>query len=162
MNNVHPIFQNIIKQHAPVLFEKPVLPMQYRGYTIEEDHDYNPYSRQIMYMLYPTEQGVQHDADGDSEGYRYTGNCKWTDDVEEAKAMIDDILYESFDFEKFSDVVPLKPGEQKRAWVMAVFKKGMHKAVAFTTESFHSALRFSIMFNAVYFESKEHPNSEYL
>lgn len=63
----------------------------YKGYTIEEDYR-NPYNKDPEYMFYPTEQGVDHDADGDSEGYRYTGNCKWTDDVLTAKLLIDEVV----------------------------------------------------------------------
>jgi hypothetical protein len=67
-------------------------PIFYKGFTIEEDHFINPYSKEPSYMFYPTEQGAQHDADGDSEGFRYTGNCKWTDDILEAKLQIDELV----------------------------------------------------------------------
>jgi hypothetical protein len=67
-------------------------PILYKGYTIEEDYFINPYSKDPSYMFYPTEQGAQHDADGDSEGFRYCGNCKWTDSIEDAKDQISEIV----------------------------------------------------------------------
>jgi hypothetical protein len=63
---------------------------EYRGYSIEPDFR-NPYSNVPEFMYYPTEQGVQHDADYDGESYRYCGNCKWSNSIEEAKAEIDDL-----------------------------------------------------------------------
>lgn len=66
--------------------------LQYKGYTIQEDHDRIPYNKDPQYMFYPTAQGIQHDADGDSEGYHYCGNCKWADSVEDAKDSITEIL----------------------------------------------------------------------
>jgi hypothetical protein len=61
----------------------------YKGYTIEPDFR-NPYSRNPEYMFYPTEEGVQHDADLVGEDYKYCGNCQWADTVEEAKILIDE------------------------------------------------------------------------
>jgi hypothetical protein len=69
----------------------------YKGYTIEEDHR-NPYNKDPEYMFYPTEQGVQHDADGDSEGWKYTGNCKWTDSMEDAKDQISELVIQQIPF----------------------------------------------------------------
>lgn len=65
--------------------------MEYKGYTIQEDYR-NHYNKEPEFMFYPTEQGIQHDADGDSEGWRYTGNCKWADSIEEAKDQISEIV----------------------------------------------------------------------
>lgn len=56
----------------------------FKGYTIELDYR-NPYSTKPEYMFYPTHEGTQHDADYDGEQYRYCGNCKWADSIEEAK-----------------------------------------------------------------------------
>lgn len=63
-------------------------PISYKGYTIEEDYDRMPYNKEPQYMFYPTAQGVDHDMDMDSDGYRYCGNCKWADSIEEAKDLI--------------------------------------------------------------------------
>jgi hypothetical protein len=68
--------------------------LQYKGYTIQEDFR-NPYNREPEYMFYPTSEGIQHDADGDSEGYRYTGTCKCADSIEDAKDRICEIIIES-------------------------------------------------------------------
>ncbi len=65
-------------------------PVEYKGYTIQEDYR-NPYSNKPEFMFYLTEQGVQHDADYDGEQYKYCGNCKWADSIEEAKEEIDEI-----------------------------------------------------------------------
>jgi hypothetical protein len=65
--------------------------IQYRGFTIEEDSR-NPYSKEPEYMVYPTEAGVQHDADCDQDGFFYTGNCLWFSSVQEAKDEIDEII----------------------------------------------------------------------
>jgi hypothetical protein len=67
--------------------------IQYKSYSITEDHR-NPYSNKADFMFYPTSQGVQHDADYDGD-YHYTGNCKWADTIEDAKAEIDELLNEA-------------------------------------------------------------------
>ena len=64
--------------------------IEYKGYTIQED--YSLYGNKPEYKFYPTDEGEQHDADGDSEGYRYTGNCKWAYSLDEAKLLIDEII----------------------------------------------------------------------
>jgi hypothetical protein len=69
-------------------------PIKYRNYTIQEDFR-NPYSSKPEYMFYPTAEGIDHDADCDGEGYYYTGNCKWTYTLEDAKAEIDAIIGEN-------------------------------------------------------------------
>lgn len=71
-----------------------ITPVQYKGYTIMEDFR-NPYSNSPEYMFYPTKQGINHDADGDSEGWRYTGNCKWANFLQDAKDVIDELGYAS-------------------------------------------------------------------
>lgn len=63
-------------------------PVQYKGYSIVPDFDRIPYNKEPQYMYYPTSEGVNHDADLDGEDYRYTGNCKWADSLEEAKDAI--------------------------------------------------------------------------
>jgi len=64
-------------------------PIEYKGYTIEIDHTRYPYGP-ACYMYYRTEDGISHDADCDQDGFFYTGNCKWEDSLEEAKAAIDE------------------------------------------------------------------------
>lgn len=66
---------------------------EYRTYTIEPDQR-NPYAQESEWMYYPTEQGVQHDADQDGEDLVYCGNCKWADTLEEAQSEIDDLIIE--------------------------------------------------------------------
>lgn len=73
--------------------KNPMLIEEYKGYSIELDYR-NPYSNKPEYMMYPTEQGIQHDADYDGEQYRYCGNCKWFSSVEDCKAEIDDLTAE--------------------------------------------------------------------
>jgi hypothetical protein len=72
--------------------------LEYKGYSIQEDPEkgrdvYSDPEKgyRLRLILYPTEQGIQHDYDGDSEGFRYCGNCKWADSIEEAKEIIDEI-----------------------------------------------------------------------
>lgn len=65
-----------------------ILPVEYKGYTIQRNADSNGYA----FIIFPTEAGIQHDYDGDSEGSRYCGNCKWADYVQEAKAIIDELV----------------------------------------------------------------------
>jgi hypothetical protein len=67
--------------------------MEYKGFTIVENFR-NPYSNKPEFMFYLTKEGVQHDADCDGESYRYTGNCKWADSIDEAKSEIDELVYE--------------------------------------------------------------------
>lgn len=66
--------------------------MIYKTYTIEPDYSRIPYNKDPQYMFYPTEQGIDHDADYDGESYRYCGNCKWADSIDEAKDSIDEII----------------------------------------------------------------------
>lgn len=63
----------------------------YKGYSIQQDWR-NPYATEPEFMFYKTDQGIQHDADGDSEGWKYTGNCKWCDSIEECKLEIDELV----------------------------------------------------------------------
>jgi hypothetical protein len=63
----------------------------YKGYSIQPDFR-NPYNRNPEYMFYLTSQGIDHDYDMDSDGYRYCGNCKWADSIEECKLLIDEIV----------------------------------------------------------------------
>ena len=77
--------------------------MNYKGYTIEEDFR-NPYSNNPDYMFYPTSEGIQHDADQDSDGMRYCGNCKWSHTIEDAKDQIDKLTMIKF---MISETMPL-------------------------------------------------------
>lgn len=79
-----------------------ILPVEYKGYTIQEDPEWCGYfgsRRLIIYprrlIIYPTEAGIQHDADCDGERYIYCGNCKWSGTTEEAKEIIDELGYAS-------------------------------------------------------------------
>jgi hypothetical protein len=67
---------------------------EYRTYTIEPDHR-NPYAQKPDWMFYPTEEGIQHDADLDGDDMKYCGNCKWASTLEEAQQEIDDLIIES-------------------------------------------------------------------
>lgn len=62
--------------------------VEYRGFTIEQDYR-NPYSNECEYMFYPTNEGIQHDADQDGDDMVYCGNCKWAYSIDEAKDEID-------------------------------------------------------------------------
>lgn len=63
-------------------------PTEYKTFTIQLDL----YGHTYRYMFYPTEQGIQHDGDMDQDGFRYTGNCKWADSIEDAIKLIDEIV----------------------------------------------------------------------
>lgn len=59
----------------------------YKGYTIEPDD-----TERGGVMFYPYEHGApDHDYDYD-DGWKYCGNCKWADDVDEAKIYIDELI----------------------------------------------------------------------
>lgn len=73
--------------------KNPLHIKEYKGYTIELDYR-NPYSSKPEYMFYPTEQGIQHDADYDGEQYRYCGNCRWNTTIEDCEAEIDELTNE--------------------------------------------------------------------
>jgi hypothetical protein len=66
--------------------------MEYKNFTIQEDQR-DPYGA-AEYMFFPTSDGIQHDADYDGESYKYCGNCKWADSVEEAMIEIDELTFE--------------------------------------------------------------------
>lgn len=68
-----------------------ILPVEYKGYTIQERED-TYYKGMCPFVLFPTEQGIQHDYDYNGSGNTYCGNCKWADSIEEAKEMIDEII----------------------------------------------------------------------
>lgn len=65
--------------------------MEYRGYTIEEDSGYG-FTSGEQYIIYPTEQGIDHDYDLDDDSWRYCGNCRWSSSIEGAMDTVDDIL----------------------------------------------------------------------
>jgi hypothetical protein len=68
---------------------------EYKGYTIESDPMYNPYSKHPYFMFYRTSEGINHDADcTDGESFTYCGNCQWAESLEEAKSVIDELTYE--------------------------------------------------------------------
>jgi hypothetical protein len=67
-----------------------ILPVEYKGYTIQEDPDYD-YSGHARLVIFPTHQGIQTDFDND----RFCGNCKWSGSIEEAKDFINDLGYAS-------------------------------------------------------------------
>ena len=68
--------------------------IEYKGYTIEKDYQYNPYSHTPYYKFYPTSEGAQDDADCDGDGFFYCGNAKWEPSLEYAKSMIDELTFE--------------------------------------------------------------------
>lgn len=86
--------------------------MIYKTYTIQPDFR-NPYSSKPEFMFYPTADGISHDADYDGENYKYTGNCKWADSVEEAKDTIDEIIFS----ERPDHVVVMNGREYKWSWI---------------------------------------------
>lgn len=60
---------------------------EYKGFTIQNDVNY-PYSLNRI-IFFPTDEGIDHDYDMDSDGYSYCGNCRWAGSVEEARIEID-------------------------------------------------------------------------
>jgi hypothetical protein len=64
--------------------------IEYRGYTIDEHWEL--YAQAPNFMFYPSDEGIQHDADYDGESYKYSGNCQWAESVDEAKDEIDSFL----------------------------------------------------------------------
>jgi len=66
--------------------------MEYKNYTIEEDQR-NPYGT-VEFMFYPSSEGIQHDGDYDGDSFKYCGNCKWADSIEEAMIEIDELTFE--------------------------------------------------------------------
>jgi hypothetical protein len=61
--------------------------IHYKGWTIEE----NPNGCFVgELMAYPTEQGIQHDADFDGDRYRYCGNCLFDICIDNLKDSIDE------------------------------------------------------------------------
>lgn len=89
MENLHPIFQGIIKQHAPALaddVENYNVPFTYKGYVIDLDEE----AEEHGYLFYPaTHSGPSHDYDYIGEEYRYCGNCKFHLSIQECIDAID-------------------------------------------------------------------------
>jgi hypothetical protein len=67
----------------------------YRGFEIKEDTR-NPYAQrhEVEYKFFP-EGNEDDDADYEDGSYYYTGNGKWVDSIEEAKAAIDEYWLEN-------------------------------------------------------------------
>ncbi len=65
----------------------------YKAFTIEKNPSYDSLYDPRKIMFYPTEEGINDDADYDYESgrYYYCGNCKWADTLEEAKGEIDEL-----------------------------------------------------------------------
>jgi len=61
--------------------------MKYKGHTIEQNTE-SFHSERLI--IYPTEQGIQHDYDYVDGSFVYMGNCKRANSIEEAKRIIDD------------------------------------------------------------------------
>jgi hypothetical protein len=62
--------------------------MKYKDYTIELNTEaFHPES----IIIYPTDQGIQHDYDYIDGSFIYMGNCKRANSIEEAKSIIDEI-----------------------------------------------------------------------
>lgn len=72
--------------------------LDYRGYTIQEDPE-RSYSQEAEFVVFPTDQGIQHDADYDGDGYKYCGNCKWCDSIEEGMETIDLLIEDELRFD---------------------------------------------------------------
>jgi hypothetical protein len=101
----------------------------YRNYTIKEDWNYCPY--QLFYKFFPTSEGENDDADFDGDSYRYCGNGKWANSIQDAKEEIDTILYEQ-------GLELLEPGKEKKNWLMVLKDK-----TVWMTNSAIDALEFS-------------------
>lgn len=65
-------------------------------------------------------------------------------------------INDKLDYPYEDQVSLISKEEKKKAWLIIVGLNLYH------TDSFTEALKFSIKYNAVYFESKDHHNSEYL
>jgi len=61
--------------------------MKYKGHNIEQNTEAFHSERLI---IYPTDQGVQHDYDYVDGSFIYMGNCKRANSIEEAKRIIDE------------------------------------------------------------------------
>jgi hypothetical protein len=110
---------------AMVLQSKQIKPViKYKGFTIVEDFS----SPSQAVMFFPTEQGIDHDWDGE----RYVGNCKWASCIEEAK---DEIM------EKIVCSKPLHKVETKS-------KVGTGFNIT-KFEWLEDAVKFATMFNGV-------------
>jgi hypothetical protein len=83
----------------------------YRGFEIKEDTR-NPYASigEEEYKYFP-EGNESDDADYDYESasYHYTGNGKWVDSIEEAKAAIDDFYLENTSYRVIREIPRVGP-----------------------------------------------------
>jgi len=61
--------------------------MKYKGHTIEQNTD--PFHSERL-IIYPSDQGIQHDYDYVDGSFIYMGNCKRANSIEEAMEIIDD------------------------------------------------------------------------
>lgn len=66
--------------------------IEYRGFTIKDDPE--AYVKHQL-IIYPTEEGIQHDCDvNDNGNFVYCGNCLFATSIQDAKSDIDDLIYE--------------------------------------------------------------------
>lgn len=63
----------------------------YKGYTIEKNIKHHPH--ELDFMIYPTADGADHDMDWNGQSWKYTGNCKWADSIEDAKLTVDELIF---------------------------------------------------------------------
>jgi hypothetical protein len=66
-------------------------PIHYKGHTIQIDPVETDNWRQTRFVIFPTNQGIDHDGDFDGESWHYCGNCKWAGSIEDAKDQIDEM-----------------------------------------------------------------------
>lgn len=67
--------------------------VEYSGWTIVLDVE--RFMAKRRFIMYPTEQGIQHDYDMVDGRNKYCGNCLWADSIEEAKELIDERNYDA-------------------------------------------------------------------
>jgi hypothetical protein len=79
----------------------------YKGWTIQED----PENWTDRFILFPTAEGIQHDADCDENGWHYCGNCKWADTIEDAKDLISEKIMTELPAWRVETFNPLNGGQ---------------------------------------------------
>jgi hypothetical protein len=62
----------------------------YKNYTIQTDDAGYYHSPKLI--IFPTDQGIQHDYDYIDGSFIYMGNCKRANSIEEAISIIDEIV----------------------------------------------------------------------
>lgn len=94
--------------------------IEYKGYSIEPDK-YSTWRKDEL-IIYPTADGVDHDYDWNGDNWKYCGNCKWAFSIDEAKGIVDELIFDKIEMSnKIEEVIKFQlslasSDDSKKEW----------------------------------------------